>query len=528
MGAFLTKRKENTVIGAPGAIRTPDPLVRSQILYPTELRVQQRFEFYPSGAKQSRHTGAKSLQYLLNHYLQAEIIMEKRFAELARQLLRLGRAVAVLDLEATGGDFLRDRMIEIAYLKFENGTIKQVQQLINPQQALTPFIEKLTGIDDALLADAPVFGDTAADLAADLRGCILVAHNSKFDYTLLKQEFERENIAFATPALCTVKLSEHLFPQEKKHSLDNVAERFGIDVPASRHRAMTDVLVLAEFLQQLTQHQPNWCETAQTLLHPPAPPPDLPEDLTHQVFALPDGFGTVIWHDDKGAGTVHACQQAYADTVRALARTNNAYPAAISGKAAVGILHALAQKGRFLQEHPAYTAATAAERFTVRFVSDHQGLLRARTVRWRNGLYRHAPHGVFVHGKAATRALLLWAQQYRICPQRLGLNDGAPERPAPSPEEIGQHNLAVQKALVHFAAAPLLEISETDEHTGQKYIFICQNSAIQLADELWYADTAVADAVHEMQKHAPHRVRERRYVSAWQQALASVPKKSKS
>ena len=141
-----------------------------------------------------------------------------RWPRLAAAFSRIGLPVAVVDLETTGGNLYQDRVTEVAVLRFENGQATRYEWLVNPQQPISDFIARLPGIDDELVKDAPFFGQIAADLLPLLRGTLLLAHNSRFDYTFLRHEFQRIGIDFAAPALCTVQLSRRLYPQFHKHN----------------------------------------------------------------------------------------------------------------------------------------------------------------------------------------------------------------------------------------------------------------------------------------------------------------------
>ena len=107
--------------------------------------------------------------------------------QLAAALATLPLPVAVVDLETTGGHFEQDRVTEVAVLRFEQGRISRHQWLVNPQQPISAFITRLTGISNEMVADAPVFADIAPALLPLLQGHILVAHNSRFDYTFLRR-----------------------------------------------------------------------------------------------------------------------------------------------------------------------------------------------------------------------------------------------------------------------------------------------------------------------------------------------------
>ena len=105
-----------------------------------------------------------------------------RWPNLAAAFAGFGRPVAVVDLESTGGNFYRDRITEVAVLRFERGAAKRYEWLVNPQQPIPKFVAELTGITDETVSGAPVFADIAADLLPLLHGAVVVAHNSRFDY----------------------------------------------------------------------------------------------------------------------------------------------------------------------------------------------------------------------------------------------------------------------------------------------------------------------------------------------------------
>ncbi|WP_066569115.1 PolC-type DNA polymerase III [Snodgrassella sp. CFCC 13594] len=173
----------------------------------------------------------------------------QQWIQLAQALRTLPLPVAIVDLETTGGHFEQDRITEIAILRLYQGQWQRHQWLVNPQQPISEFITSLTGISNDMVADAPVFGALAERLLPLLRGHLLVAHNSRFDYTFLRREFARAGIAFAAPTLCTVQFSRKLYPQHFKHNLDSIIARFHIQIdPADRHRAMGDVVALSQFL----------------------------------------------------------------------------------------------------------------------------------------------------------------------------------------------------------------------------------------------------------------------------------------
>ncbi|GAB4399358.1 MAG: hypothetical protein OHK0048_12670 [Rhodoferax sp.] len=159
----------------------------------------------------------------------------------------------LLDLETTGSHPVKDRITEVALLRFDQGVLTtRWSSLINPGVPISPFIAQLTGIDNALVGDAPRFADIAPTLLTYLEGATLVAHNVRFDHSFLRAEFERTGVTLRLPTLCTVRLSRLLFPQYKNHGLDAIMQRHGI-TSAARHRAMGDVCVMQQWLAQVQQ-----------------------------------------------------------------------------------------------------------------------------------------------------------------------------------------------------------------------------------------------------------------------------------
>src|SRR5688572_16596872 len=89
---------------------------------------------------------------------------------------------AFIDLETTGLDPSSDQVIEVGVVLVERGeVVRRVGQLLRPSSPLPVIIRRLTGLDDALLASQPSFGEYRAELATLLKGWTIVAHNAAFE-----------------------------------------------------------------------------------------------------------------------------------------------------------------------------------------------------------------------------------------------------------------------------------------------------------------------------------------------------------
>ena len=144
-----------------------------------------------------------------------------------------------VDLETTGGTAGTDRITEVGVVEVSADGVREWSSLVNPQTSIPPFIERLTGISNAMVRSAPRFEDIAAELQQRLQGKLFLAHNARFDYGFLKREFERAGIDFSADVVCTVRLSRRLHPEHSRHNLDSLIARHGLQVQ-DRHRALGD------------------------------------------------------------------------------------------------------------------------------------------------------------------------------------------------------------------------------------------------------------------------------------------------
>lgn len=112
--------------------------------------------------------------------------------------LNLQKPLIVFDLETTGLDLVKDRIIQISYIKvFPDGHEKRGNYIINPGKPIPPEVEALTGITNADVADKPSFRDMAAQLNEEFKDCDFAGFNSNhFDIPMLAEEFLRAGIDF--------------------------------------------------------------------------------------------------------------------------------------------------------------------------------------------------------------------------------------------------------------------------------------------------------------------------------------------
>jgi DNA polymerase-3 subunit epsilon len=207
--------------------------------------------------------------------------------------------MVLLDCETTGGKATYHRIIEIGLLIIENGAlIEKWQTFIDPKVPLPPFIQRLTGISPGMLNGAPEFSQIAEELLSKLKGRTLVAHNARFDYSFLKNEFERVGMSYNNKPLCSVKFSRNLYPQFKRHGLSQIIERFGLSIE-NRHRALDDAEMVYQFFQKSSAlfADDEIAATCKVLLKRPSLPTLLDPK---EVEKLPASAGVYYFYDEKG------------------------------------------------------------------------------------------------------------------------------------------------------------------------------------------------------------------------------------
>lgn len=205
--------------------------------------------------------------------------------------------LAFVDLETTGATATADRITEIGIVEVDEHGVREWSSLVNPGTPISAFIERLTGISNDMVADAPPFEDLAAEIRARLEGRLFIAHNARFDYGFLKNEFKRAGLDFRATVLCTVKLSRKLFPQHARHNLDSLIERHDLTV-SSRHRALGDARLIQQFWTRVqAEIAPELLdETVRKLTARPSLPANLDPSA---IDDLPPGAGVYLFYGEN-------------------------------------------------------------------------------------------------------------------------------------------------------------------------------------------------------------------------------------
>lgn len=345
----------------------------------------------------------------------------------------LAPKLAFIDVETTGANPVEDRITEIAILRVENGElVERWSTLVNPGRAIPPNIQSLVGITDDMVVDAPPFAEVAERVRELFADCIFVAHNARFDYGFIKNEFQRLGQSFEARVLCTVKLSRALYPQHHRHGLDALIERHEL-VCSARHRALGDTEALVQFVGQVTGSFEREVLDAAIVKAMKAPnrPAGLPEGV---LEGLPEGPGVYLFYGENDALLYvgrsvslrsRVMSHFAGDKLKGREAKIIQQVRRVDWRVTAGELGALLLESHLVRtERPAENRqpADAAAVFGLRFdVARRRGPVLQREplnggdpAGWEN-LY-----GTFRTKKEADNALRELASLYKLCPRRIG------------------------------------------------------------------------------------------------------------
>ncbi len=152
----------------------------------------------------------------------------------------------VLDTETTGLDYTKEKLVEFAAVRLENGKIKdEFQTLINPQQHIRKSSIAIHGITQEMVADAPTESEAIPKILEFMGDYPMVAHNAIFDYSFINEAAKRvTGHGINNERIDTQQMFKEVFPDLESHGLNALTEKFKVDL-TNRHRAMGDTMGLA-------------------------------------------------------------------------------------------------------------------------------------------------------------------------------------------------------------------------------------------------------------------------------------------
>ena len=421
--------------------------------------------------------------------------------------------LAFIDIETTGSHFERDRITEIAVKTLHDDHVEVWESLLNPQVFIPSNIQQLTGITPQMVEAQPEFSDLAKEIYSQLESKIFVAHNARFDYGFIKASFKRLGIDFKPKVLCTVKLSRHLFPEQKRHNLDTLIQVHNLKV-SSRHRALGDADLLHQFWQVCEARfgKEKLLEAIDVLTANASLPSHIDPDLINQI---PDKPGVYIFYSENKAPLY------IGKSINMRTRVLSHFQGALSNRKEMKLalqvkdidwIETSGEMGALLLESQLIKERLPAMNIKLRRSKDlcawqlqnHDGVLTPVLVSHRDlqpGIQENL-YGLFYSKREAHQCLQSLAKRHRLCELTLGLEKSVDKKACfgyhvkqcngvcVGQEEVKLHNLRLQTALEAFRV-------KTWPYPGP--IAIVEGEAMHVVDRWCYLGSAINEAeLHEL------------------------------
>lgn len=160
-----------------------------------------------------------------------------------------------VDLETTGLEPKKDKIIEIGALRVVDGKVEGIYEtFVNPYRKLSEQVKSLTGIQDGELEPAPGIEEVLEEFLAFAGDLPLLGHHVIFDYSFLKRAAVNQGCSFERMGIDTLKLARRFMPEEEKKNLGNACAYFGIR-QENRHRALEDAMAAHRLYQEMSKRQ---------------------------------------------------------------------------------------------------------------------------------------------------------------------------------------------------------------------------------------------------------------------------------
>ena len=182
--------------------------------------------------------------------------------------LKLVRPLAFVDLETTGTNFAKDRIVEIAVLKLmPDGNMHEKETRVNPRMPIPPAVTALHGISDDDIKDAPAFDQIAKTYFLFLDECDLAGFNStRFDFPILLEEFHRAGIIFDVSSRKFVDV-QRIYHNLEPRNLTAAYKYYCNKELMNAHNAMSDVKATFEVLKAQLDRYPAALQNSVDFLH---------------------------------------------------------------------------------------------------------------------------------------------------------------------------------------------------------------------------------------------------------------------
>jgi DNA polymerase-3 subunit epsilon len=207
---------------------------------------------------------------------------------------------AIIDIETTGGSAKNEKITEIAiYLHDGKCITGEFASLVNPERNIPYFITSLTGISNEMVEDAPRFCEIAKTIVELTEGKTFVAHNARFDYSFVREEYKSLGFNYKRSILDTVALSRKIFPGHRSYSLGNICSDLNITI-SGRHRAAGDALATVRLFEMLLAKDIETCGCKSILFRNTRIAKLNPKLDSAKIEKIPEEPGIYYFYNEKG------------------------------------------------------------------------------------------------------------------------------------------------------------------------------------------------------------------------------------
>lgn len=404
---------------------------------------------------------------------------------------------AVTDIETTGGGIHGNRITEICIVLLQGHTIvDKYSSLVNPEKPIPSYITALTGIDDELVSQAPLFAGIAKKIEEFTRNAVFVAHNVNFDYNVLRNEFKELGFDFIRKKLCTVRLARKLIPGLLSYSLGRICDAIAIPI-TNRHRAEGDTDATVVLFQRLLALDKDW-QVISSFLHSHSRQATLPPHLSaEQIHDLPETPGIYLFKDrqqkiiyagkainikkrvishfyDRLSKEYQLCQETYSVDHQ------------ITGNELIALL----LEAEYIRKHfPKYNRAQKRPGNTFQIISyvNQRGIIQlalGKTKNIRNSV------GTFYNRNQATEKLEQLCEEFKLCPRYCTLQTNVKscshykikncEGICTHTEPVEQYNIKVKTAIASLGMdTPSYIIREKGRHFEEEAFVLIREGRYQ-------------------------------------------------
>lgn len=159
----------------------------------------------------------------------------------------------ILDIETTGISHFTEKITEIGIIKIKNGEeIGTFETFVNPEKPIPERIQEITHITNEMVKDAPKIEEVLPKMIDFIGNSVVVTHNTDFDVTWLKYNYEKYGYKWKNTYIDTLRLARAMYPHFSKYKLGIIAEKLGITVEVA-HRALDDVKTLVQVFNKMIE-----------------------------------------------------------------------------------------------------------------------------------------------------------------------------------------------------------------------------------------------------------------------------------